>query len=260
MKREEVFITSKLWNSEHAPEHVIPAVEKTLKDLQLDYLDLYMIHWPQGFKHVDGKNASFPRDAKGDIIYDLTTKISDTWKEMEKIKKKGLAKVIGVSNFNEGQISDILKESEVKPEVLQVEVHPYFQQQKLRAFCAENDLRIMAYSPLGSTQGKNSKGEPVVKNSVLKRIGEKIGASAAQVAIGWSVASDLVCIPKSVKPERIKENLKAAELKIPKDDLELITTLDENKRVIWAGPLVERDGKKQPRDAVHPYYPFEFTG
>lgn len=112
--RDEVFITSKLWNSEHAPEHVRPAIEQTLRELQLESLDLYLIHWPQAFQHVDGSTHSFPRDAENNIIYDLDSTLIETWAAMEKLVAAGLTKSIGLSNFNEAQIQTILDNSTIK--------------------------------------------------------------------------------------------------------------------------------------------------
>ena len=151
VKRGDVFVTSKLWNSEHAPADVLPAVQKTLADLQLDYLDLYLIHWPQNFaKEGTLGNCSFPRNEDGSIRYDMETTTMETWTAMEALVEAGLVKAIGLSNFNSVQITEILEKGKIKPANLQVEVHPYFSQEPLVAFCKEKGITVTAYSPLGT--------------------------------------------------------------------------------------------------------------
>eukprot|EP01051_Picozoa_sp_SAG22_P022120 SAG22_NODE_5174_length_1071_cov_1.158599_1_plen_210_part_01 len=124
-RREDVFVTSKLWNSEHAPENVQAACEKTLADLQLKYLDLYLVHWPQNFEHVDGATASFPRNPDNSIKYDLTTTLLQTWAAMERLLELGLVRAIGVSNFNSAQIAELLAGGKIPPAANQIESHPY---------------------------------------------------------------------------------------------------------------------------------------
>lgn len=170
-KREDIFITSKLWNSEHAPADVKPAVLKTLADLQVEYLDLYLIHWPQNFEKTQGTTCSFPRNEDGSIRYDLDTKSEETWAAMEALVEEGLVKAIGLSNFNSVQISSIISSCKIKPAVLQVEIHPYFSQEPLVSFCKEQGIVVTAYSPLGT--GAEIDGCTVVGNPTLAGIGEK---------------------------------------------------------------------------------------
>lgn len=204
VKREDVFVTSKLWNSEHAPENVKPACVQTLKDLQLEYLDLYLIHWPQNFEKVEGTHKAFPRNEDGSIRYDMETTSAQTWAAMEALVAEGLVKAIGLSNFNSGQIEAIIEAGTIRPAVLQVEIHPYFSQEPLVAFCKERGIVPTAYSPLGTGQAIN--GQTVVGNETLAEVGATYGKSSAQVAIAWLAQRGIVVIPKSVTAARIAQN------------------------------------------------------
>ena len=161
--RSDVFVTSKLWNSEHKPEYVRPALEQTLADLGLEYLDLYLIHWPQAFEKVAGTTAGRPAHSNGSMIYDFETSLADTWAAMEALQRDGLVRSIGLSNFNSLQITALEQTATIQPAVLQVESHPFFAQQKLLDFCTQNGRNIVmtAYSPLASG-GKNGMGYSVV--------------------------------------------------------------------------------------------------
>merc|ERR1712059_153006 len=145
--REDIFVTSKLWNTKHHPEDVEAACRKTLADLGLNYLDLYLIHWPVAFERGD---VAFPKNEDGSLRYDIETHPTTTWLAMEKLVEKGLVRTIGLSNFNSEQITDILKKGSIKPVTNQVECHPYLTQAKLLEFCKERDITLTAYSPLGS--------------------------------------------------------------------------------------------------------------
>ena len=160
--REALFVTSKLWNSEHAPEDVRPAVTQTLCDLQLDYLDLYLVHWPQAFAKVANTHAGFPKQPDGSIVYDFTTSIETTWGAMEKLVDCGLVKSIGLSNFNQEQIETVLRVARIKPAVLQIESHPFLAQDQLISFCLRHGIVVTVYSPLAS-------GAVVQGHSILLR-------------------------------------------------------------------------------------------
>jgi len=250
VKREDLFITSKLWNSRHHPDEVEPACKKTLQDLGLDYLDLYLIHWPYGFERGDN---NFPKNEDGTVRFDVDTHPSETFKAMEKLVEKGLVRSIGVSNFNSEQISDILEKCKIRPAANQVECHAYLNQAKLLKFCKDKDVVLTAYSPLGSPDRPwAAAGEAsLLDDPKLVEMGKKYGKSAAQILLRWQIQRGVTVIPKSVTPSRIEENFKLFDFTISDDDVAVLDGFDRpDGRLIV--PLL--DGK--PRDAGHPHYPF----
>lgn len=167
----------------------------------------------------------------------------------------GLVKAIGLSNFNQAQVDEIVTNARIQPACNQVEAHPFFQQTELIKFCADRNVQVTAYSPLGT--GAEFGGYKVFNHPVLAKIGAKYGVSAAQIAIAFQVARKIPTFPKSVKAERIAENLGSAGIKLTAEDLAEIAAIDGGVRGGWAGPLVERNGRKEPRDVPHPMYPFK---
>lgn len=238
--REEIWITSKLWNDSHAPEHVRPALESTLSDLGLDYLDLYLIHWPIAFR----KGVSFPMS--GDDFRTLEERpLEDTWEAMEALKEDGLARHIGVSNFSRENLGSLIESATQTPEMNQVELHPYLQQRELVEFCRARDVHVTAYSPLGSMdRPEQLKGddEPILlEDPVVGDIADRHDATPAQVLIAWSLHRGTAVIPKSVNPGRIRENFEAAELELTDDDMAEIAALDRDARYI-GGEFFTRSG------------------
>jgi len=225
--REEVFITSKLWNNAHKKEQVIPALKKTLKDLKLDYLDLYLIHWPVAHKE-DKVNISSPQD----FLSIEEAPLLETWEGMEEAFNEGLALHIGVSNFNINNLSHILDNCDMPPEMNQIELHPLLPQSDLVDFCHENGIQVTAYSPLGSTDRSKAlkkEDEPnLMDNETIIAIAKKHEATPAQVLIAWAISRDTVVIPKSVNEERIKQNYESLNLELDQVDLEKIAKLEDD--------------------------------
>nr|XP_058940102.1 aldo-keto reductase family 1 member A1-like [Pocillopora verrucosa] len=250
VNRKDLFITSKLWNTKHNPTDVHSAAEQT--HLGLNYLDLYLIHWPVSFKDGD---VSFPKDDDGNIIYAYHDPC-DTWKAMETLVDDGLFKAIGILNFNSKQVDDILSKSRIKPAVLQVECHPYFNQAQLIEHCRKRDIVVTAYSPLGSPGCPQAKQEDwsLLHDPKIEEIANKYGKSPAQVCICFQIQRGVSVIPKSVTPAHIQSNFEVFDFTLSDDDMRLVESINKSWRVLI--PMKEVDGKKVPRDSAHPHYPF----
>ena len=197
MARKDIFVTSKLWNNKHHPDDVEGACRKTLADLGLDYLDLYLMHFPVAFQRGEVMN---PLKENGDIEFDETIHPTETWLAMENLVDKGLVRSIGVSNFNSVQIQDIIDKGSIVPAINQVECHPFFSQAKLREFCNKRGIEVTAYSPLVNGRSK------ILEDPRLKEIASVHGKSTAQVLIRWHIQRNVIVIPKSVIMTEIEEN------------------------------------------------------
>jgi methylglyoxal/glyoxal reductase len=199
--RDEIFVTTKVWNQDHGYDSTLRAFETSRKKLGLEQIDLYLVHWP-----VQGKRL-------------------DTWKALETLLADGKVRAIGVSNFLPRHLDELAQSAKVLPMVDQIEVSPFLQQRDTREWCARNGLVVEAYSPL--TKGLR------LKHPEVLGIARDLGCSAAQVLIAWSLAKGLVTLPKSVKPDRIRSNLEAARLELPDGALERLDSLEEGLVTGW---------------------------
>lgn len=233
--RSEIFITSKLWNSNHRAEHVKEACELTLRDLGVDYLDLYLIHFPISVKHVAPYTRSdTPRDDKGAVLFDPVPLV-ETWRAMEALVDAGLVRNIGVSNFSSQLILDLLAYARIPPAVNQVERHPYLGQERLVRFCAAHNIHVTGFSPLGSPSYVPLGGVPSHVVSVtdldsVKAIAAKHGATPAQVVLKWGISRGTSIVPKSSSLARVKENLESVHVPLTAEDLEVLDKLNVNMR------------------------------
>jgi len=199
IKREELFVTSKVWNADLGYESTRKAFELSLKKLGLEYLDLYLIHWP------------------------VAGKYKEAWRALEQLYKEGRIKAIGVSNFQIHHLQDLMQDAEIKPMINQVEFHPRLTQTELRAFCKEQGIQVEAWSPL--MQGQ------LLDHPVLKEIADRHHKSIAQVILRWDLQHGVVTIPKSTKEQRIKENADIFDFELTAEDMQLIDAMNENLRV-----------------------------
>ncbi|USK40040.1 aldo/keto reductase [Cytobacillus firmus] len=196
--REELFITTKVWNTDQGYDQTLNAFDNSLKKMGLDYIDLYLIHWPVKEKYLE------------------------TWKALEKLYKDGKARAIGVSNFQIHHLKDILKNSSEKPAVNQVELHPLLSQKELRGFCSEYNIKVQAWSPIA--RGR------VLEDSDIKEIAERHNKSAAQIILRWHLQNGIMVIPKSVKKDRLRENADIFDFELTEDEMRQMNALNNNHR------------------------------
>lgn len=243
VKREDVFVTSKLWNVFHAPADVRGTLMDSLKDLQTSYLDLYLIHWPQAYVN---NGEMFPKDKDGKFIYSDVDYV-DTWKALIELQKEGLCKSIGVSNFNVYQIERLMRETGVTPACHQIELHPYLVQDDMVAFCHKHNIAVTAYSPLGSPDRPwAAAGEPVLlDDEKIKSIAARLNKSPAQVVLRYQIQRNVIVIPKSVTPSRIESNFQLFDFELSAEDMKVISSFDRNFRGCALGWVSD-----------HKYYPF----
>jgi diketogulonate reductase-like aldo/keto reductase len=204
IRREDVFVATKLWNNNHRPERVKPAFEASLKKLQLDYVDLYLIHTPFAFRPGDEQD---PRDAYGDVIYDRGVTLLDTWGALERLVDEGRCKAIGLSDVGLDQTKAISEVARIKPAVIHVESHPYLPEWELLDYCRANGIVFQAFAALGHS------GEPkLLKDPVVTAVAERINKTPAQVLLAWAIQRGTALLTTSKTPSRIKENFDVSVL------------------------------------------------
>jgi diketogulonate reductase-like aldo/keto reductase len=200
--REEIFITTKLWNADHAYEDALRAFDESLRKLDCGYVDLYLIHWP------------LPMEGK----------FTQAWKAMEKLYDDKRVRAIGVSNFKPNHIDELLKGAETVPMVNQIEVHPLFQQKEMRAYCVDHNIAVESYSPL-------MRGGEALEHPIITNLAHHHGKTPAQVILRWHIQSGLIVIPKSVKPQRIQENFALFDFELSQDEMTEIEGMDQGRRL-----------------------------
>ena len=246
--REELWVTSKLWNTYHHPDHVIMAMDQTLEDLGLDYLDLYLVHFPIALEFVPFETRYPPEwvhDPDDDIpmVKSAAVPLQDTWRAMETLVDSGLARHIGVCNYGVSLMRDLINYARIAPAVLQIESHPYLTQEKLIRFCAEQDVAVTAFSPLGALSylelGMAEQAESVLQKPDVIAIAERLGKTPAQVVLRWGVQRGTSIIPKTSKPERLVENAALFDFELTAADMAAVSALNRNQRFNDPGVFTE---------------------
>lgn len=246
--REDLWITSKLWNTFHHPQHVREACEKTLSDLGLDYLDLYLIHFPISLRYVPIAKRYppewifDPQAEHPEMVIDPVP-LADTWRAMETLVQAGLVRNIGVCNYNSALLHDLMAYASIKPAMLQIESHPYLTQQRLIRLAHHYDIAVTAFSPLGAGSyvelSMASDQDSVLQQPVVKDIASRVQRTPAQVVLRWGVQRGTSVIPKTSRASRLVENLSVFDFTLSDDDMAAISALNQNRRFNDPGAFCE---------------------
>ena len=237
VKREDLFVTTKCWLTFYSSDRVEKCLKRSLQKLQLDYVDLYLIHWPIGFR--DDDDNLFPDAGDGNIATRSDIDYTDTWKGMEDVKSKGLAKSIGISNFTIEQIDNLLKTTSIVPSMNQIELHPLLTQKYLVNYCQSKGIGVTAYCPLGSSpvaaakpghSGIEAERPSLLNDPRVNAIAEKYGKTSAQVLIKYHVQQGVICIPKSVTKERIIQNMAIFDFQLSPEDINQLDNMNTGYR------------------------------
>lgn len=247
--RDELWVTSKLWNTFHRPEHVREACEKTLSDLGVDYLDLYLVHFPIALTYVP-ISERYPPEWVFDPACEQPTMeidpvpLSDTWRAMEALVHAGLVRNIGVCNYNSALLHDLMAYATLKPAMLQIESHPYLTQQRLIQLAQDYGIAVTAFSPLGAGSyvelSMASDQDSVLSQPIVQEIAGRVQRTPAQVVLRWGVQRGTSVIPKTSRVERLAENLAVFDFTLSSDDMAAISALNQNRRFNDPGAFCEQ--------------------
>jgi D-xylose reductase len=238
-RRDDLWVTSKLWNTYHSNEHIRPALERTLRDLGLDHLDLYLVHFPIAQRFVPFERRYppgwfFDPHAPHPRMEFERIPLAETWAAMEDLVTAGLVRNIGVCNMGTALLRDLLSYAKVRPAVLQVELHPYLTQEKLLRFCGEHGIAVTGFSPLGApsyvTLGMATPEESVLEEPVVKAAAKREGKTAAQIVLRWAIQRGTAIVPKTSRSERLSENLSLFDFELTGVEMDAITALNRNRR------------------------------
>jgi D-xylose reductase len=248
-QRDDLWVTSKLWNTYHEPQHVRAACERSLRDLRLDVLDLYLVHFPISLAFVPFAKRYPPGwfhepTAAQPAMQPIAVPFADTWGAMEELVRAGLVKHIGLCNVGTTMLRDLLSYARIRPSVLQVELHPYLTQERLLRFCQQEQIAVTAYSPLGAESyvpiEMAQATEAVLQDPVIIDLAKKHGRTPAQVALRWSLQRGTAAVPKTQRPERLAENISLFNFTLSPDDMSRINQLNRQRRFNDPGEFGER--------------------
>ena len=247
--REDLWITSKLWNTFHEPKYVRPAVERTLRDLQVDYLDSYLIHFPISLAYVAPETRYppgwfFEPDAPNPSMQSIKVPVAETWGAMEELVDTGLVRTIGVCNFGISLLRDLQAGARIQPSSLQVEMHPRLTQEKLLRFCNQENIAVTAFSPLGAPSyvplGMAKETDSLLINQDILEIADVVQRTPAQVLLRWGVQRGTAVVPKTSQPKRLKENISLFDFSLSEEQMLIIDGLNKNHRFNDPGDFCEQ--------------------
>lgn len=256
VKRDEVWVTSKLWNTYHRPEHVKVACQKSLTDWQLDHFDLYLIHFPIALAYVPIEQRYPPGWMHDPVNTTIGMRIDpvpiiETWRAMERLVDEGLVRHIGVSNFGCSLLRDLLSQARIRPSVLQIESHPYLVQSKLVRYCQQESIAVTAFSPLGAGSyvplGMATNEQSVLNEPRIIGLAKKHGKTPAQIVLRWGVQRGTAVIPKTSRSERLSENIDIYDFELSDEEMKQVASLDRNQRFNDPGVFCEQ--------AFHTFFP-----
>ncbi len=245
LRREELWITSKLWNDKHGEQDVIPSCRQSLADLGLDYLDMYLVHWPLPNFHPPGCDVTFRGSGAEAYIHQH---FLQTWRKMEELVDRGLVRHIGTSNMTIPKLKLVLQDARIKPAANEMELHPHFQQPELFEFVRANGIEPIGYSPIGSParpeRDRTPEDTSPIEDPVIRRIAERMGVHAAAVCLKWAVQRGQTPIPFSTNPSHFTGNLRAVvEDPLTEDDMKAIARIDRNCRLIKGQVFLWKEGQ-----------------